>query len=312
MAAGAMGEGGGAGPVLVAGFRDLRDFYPSLVAANLRAQGIAARAVYLALPPTRRRLDFPTTVVARLFEDRAFRADVGRQLRALRGDPGRVALPAVLGHSPREAGTVLAELEEASGAAVFEIPTLPPSVPGIRLYDILAAAFQRAGGRLQLGSWVVRAEATSGRLRAVYTEAAAREQRHEAAGFLLATGGIAGGGLRAGRGGELVETALGLPVDAPGGRAGWFAPRFLDAGGQPIYRAGVYTDRSLRPLDGRGQVVYENVAVAGATLGGADPMREGCHEGVALATGWAAARHLIEYLANPSQAPGAPGPRAAR
>jgi glycerol-3-phosphate dehydrogenase subunit B len=140
----------------------------------------------------------------------------------------------------------------------------------------------------------VRAEAAGGRLRAVYTEAAAREQRHEATSFLLATGGIAGGGLRAGRTGELVETALGLPVDAPGGRAGWFAPRFLDAAGHPIYRAGVRTDSALRPLDGRGELVYENVAVAGAALGGADPIREGCHEGVALATGWAAAGHLIE------------------
>lgn len=293
----AAGDGLAGSEVLVAGFRELRDFYPALVAANLRAQGIAARAAYLELPPVRRQLDFPTTVFARLFEDAAFRADVGRQLRALRGGADRIALPAILGLEG--AGAVHADLEAASGARVCEIPTLPPSVPGIRLYEILAGAFQRAGGRLQIGSEVVRAEGAAGRLRAVSTEAAAREQRHEAGAFLLATGGILGGGLRAERDGRIVETALDLPVRAPADRAGWFAPRFLAGGdgaadgvaeaGHPVYRAGIATDDALRPIDGRGAVIYENVAVAGAALGGADLIREGCYEGVALATGWRAA-----------------------
>lgn len=287
MVAGAQaGEPGG--EVLIAGFRELRDFFPGLAAANLRAQGVAARAVYLDLPPTTRRRDFPTTIVAQLFEDAQFRADVGRQLRAARGAATTIGLPAVLGL--RRAAAIVAELTAWSDAPVFEIPTPPPSVPGIRLYEIAIAAFRQAGGRLQLGSSVERVEAgPEHTLAAVYTEAAARQQRHTAARFVLATGGLAGGGLRALRSGEVIETALGLPVRAPTGRAHWFASQLLAPAGHAIYRAGIATDRSLRPLDADGTIVYNNVTVAGAALAGADLIREGSYEGVALATGWAAA-----------------------
>ena len=289
MAAGALMPETTTGPTLIVGFRELRDFFPPLAAANLRAAGLAARASWLALPPTRRQRDFTPTVLAELFEDAAFRAAVGQQLRMVRGDAARIGLPAVLG--TRHAAQIVAELSAQSGAAVFEIATLPPSVPGIRLYDILSRAFVRAGGRIQIGSWATRVEVEAGRVRRIFSEAAGHEQRHEAAAFLLATGGIAGGGLRTDHLGQIVETALNLPVNAPADRAGWFGPRFTSA--QPIHRAGIATDQVLRPRGPDGLPRYSNVVVAGAALGGADLIREGAYEGVALATGWHAAGTLL-------------------
>lgn len=208
----------------------------------------------------------------------------------MRGDATRIGLPAVLG--ARAAHQVVGELAALAGVPVFEIPTLPPSVPGIRLYDILARAFQRAGGRLQIGSWVLRAETEGRRVIAIRTEAAAREARYVADAYLLATGGIAGGGLRTDHSGAIVETAFGLPVRAPADRAGWFGPRF--SGGQPIHHAGIVTDAALRPLDRASAPLYDNVVVAGAALGGADLLRERSYEGVALATGWHAAATLLD------------------
>lgn len=294
MGAGALTPDVANGPILIAGFRELRDFFPPLAAANLRVAGHDARAMWLDLPPTRRRRDFTPTVLAELFEDAAFRAAVGQQLRAVRGAAARIGLPAVLGM--RHAAQIVAELSAQSGAAVFEIATLPPSVPGIRLYDILSRAFVRAGGRIQIGSWVTRAEVEAARVRRIFSEAAGHEQRHEASAFLLATGGIAGGGLRTDHLGQIVETALHLPVRAPADRAGWFGPRFT--GAQPIHRAGIATDTALRPLGPDDLPLYSNVVVAGAALGGADLIREGVYEGVALATGWHAAGTLLD-MADP-------------
>lgn len=279
------------GPLLIAGWRELRDFFPPLAAANLAASGTPARGVWLDLPPAGRSRDFSPTILADRFAEPAFRAAVGKQLRAQRGEAPAIGLPAVLGR--RDAAQIVGELSAAAGVPVFEIPTLPPSVPGIRLYDILAAAFQRAGGRIQIGSCVVRAEADAGLLRRVYSEAAAREQRHEASAYLLATGGIAGGGLRTDHAGQIAETALGLPVRVPADRTAWLGARFGDP--HPIHRAGIATDADLRPLDLTGAVVYRNVTVAGAALGGADLIREGSYEGVALATGWAAAGTLMKW-----------------
>jgi glycerol-3-phosphate dehydrogenase subunit B len=280
------------GKVLLAGFRELRDFFPPLAAANLSAQGIPARGIYLKMPPTDRKLDFYTRTLAQLFDDPAFREDVGRQLRAERGDATRIGLPAVLGL--KDPLGVVADLQRLSGAQIFEIPTLPPSVPGMRLYDIFHAAIARAGGRLQVGGWVVRGQGEHGRMTAVYGEAAARDVEYRANGFLLATGGVAGGGIRTDHTGAVWETALGLPLRAPDGRGQWFSPRFLDENGHPIYQAGLATDERLRPLDGDGKVVYENVAVAGAALAGSDPVRERCYSGMAIATGWRAGRMLAD------------------
>src|SRR4029079_4951969 len=103
---------------------------PPLAADNLSAQGIPARGVYLQLPPVKRKLDFNTRVFAQLFEEPAFREDVGRHLRALRQGATRIGLPAVLGL--KDPLGVVADLQRLSGAQIFEIPTLPPSVPGMR------------------------------------------------------------------------------------------------------------------------------------------------------------------------------------
>lgn len=278
------------GPILIAGFHELRDFFPPLAAANLNAQGIAARGVYLDLPPIDRKLDFSTVTFARLFDQPAFRAHVGRQLRALRGDATRIGLPAVLGL--RDATGVVADLQAYSGAQIFEIPTLPASVPGMRLFTIFERAITAAGGRFQLGAFVQRAESAGDRLTSIYTEAAAREQRHQAVDFLLATGGIAGGGVRTDHAGVVRETALGLPLRAPNGREQWFAPRFRAEDGHPIFRAGVGVNADLRPLDAADRVVYQNVVVGGNALAGADTVRERCYAGLALATGWKAGQAL--------------------
>jgi glycerol-3-phosphate dehydrogenase subunit B len=162
----------------------------------------------------------------------------------------------------------------------------------MRLFRIFRDAITAAGGRFQTGSEVLRGAGEGGHLNAIYSAAAARDQEHRAHAFLLATGGVAGGGVRTDHTGAVWETALGLPLHAPGSRGEWFAPRFLDERGHPIYQAGVATDTYLRPTGPDGQVVYSNVAVAGAALACADPVRERCYSGMALATGWRAGQVL--------------------
>ncbi len=273
-------------PVAIASFPELRDFFPPLIAANLRAQGILAEAVQLRLPPIGRLRDVNPVTLARACEQPAFQASLGEQLAALvrKGGYARIGLPAILGL--QHATNIAREVQNRAGALIFEIPTLPVSVAGMRLYHILEQELLRLGGRIQLGGFVVRGESAGAKLVAVYSEAAAREQRHTARRWVLASGGILGGGIRATPEGHLRETALDLPLQTPAGRANWFAPRFLADSGHPVFQSGARVDHRLRPLDAAGQIVYDNLAVVGGTLAGFDPIREGCLEGVALATGW--------------------------
>src|SRR6185437_2989435 len=83
------------------------------------------------------------------------RARVTAALRSAIGDPGgaRIGLPAALGVDRH--AEVAAAVADGLGADVFEVPTAPPSVPGIRLYRALLAELRKARVRVIVGSTAV-------------------------------------------------------------------------------------------------------------------------------------------------------------
>lgn len=269
---------------LIVGFRGFEDFSAALVAANLADQGVPARSVQLDLPGLRqRRLLNPITLGA-LLDRPDFRAEVGQALRSEVGDAKRVGFPAVFGL--KDAVAQLAELEEQIGRPLFEIPTLPPSLPGMRLHRLLVNAIQHHGGQISDGMAVIGCDTRQGRITAVYTESAARKRRHQAKVYIVATGGILGGGIVGERDGRLSETALGLPLQLPAGRAAWFSRDYFDGQGHPVFRTGITVDDRFRPLDTSGEVLYENLLAAGNGLAFHDALRERSLEGVAVASGY--------------------------
>jgi glycerol-3-phosphate dehydrogenase subunit B len=270
-------------PILVVGFRGLKDFHPALLAEMLRRTGRAARAAELDLVPEGR-ADVNSLGYARAFDDPSFRAEVTAQLLGRLRVDERVGFPAVLGIAdPHGAWS---DLERRLARPVFEVPTLPPSVPGMRLFAILRDALRRSGGRMILGAVVTGAEREGARVSAVRVRVGLREERRGCDWVVLATGGFASGGLELDSRWTARETALGLPVarvPAPGEER--FAPGYLDD--HPISRAGVAVGSDLRPEG------HENVLVAGATLAGAEPWREKSGDGISLATGHRAAELVL-------------------
>jgi glycerol-3-phosphate dehydrogenase subunit B len=71
-----------------------------------------------------------------------------------------------------------------------------------------------------------------------------------------------------------------------------FGPDYF--GEHAFARAGVAVDDGLRPVDGEGVRLLENVLVAGATLAGAQPWKEKSGDGVSLASGHRAAELIME------------------
>jgi glycerol-3-phosphate dehydrogenase subunit B len=262
----------------------LKDFYPAYLAENLADSGrVEARGIELDPP---RGEDGGTLGLARRFEQPAFRDWLVRELASRVEPDERVGFAAVLGL--QKAGEVWRELESRLERPVFEVATLPPSVPGIRLYEALTAELRRAGGRLLIGQAVIGAETAGGRVEGVVTQAAARPTTHRARSFVLASGGLAAGGIQVDSSGKVREavfdlTLAGLP--AANGRPR-FLPTYLDE--QPLDRVGLPVDDRLRPTDADGRPRFENLHAAGATLAGAAPWREGSGNGLSLATGYAA------------------------
>lgn len=279
--------------LLLVGFAGYRDAWARYAARNLAAADWPAgpqtiRGVDVELPGTRDLRNFNARSLARLFDDPAWRAAALETIaRVVRAGGWRIAVPAVLGISDHHGA--LAEATAALRAPVIEMPSLPPSIPGLRLFDALRGAILGSGGRVQVGFDVVEVERRERRVVAIHTEAASRTLRLTGDEFVLATGGIGGEGIRARPDGSLHERVFGLPVEAPPRKA-WFSDDPLRA--HPLEAAGIRTDAALRPVDAAGDVVLDNVRVIGSALAGMHYLEERCGDGVALASAHAVAQRL--------------------
>ncbi len=277
-------------PMLIVGLRGMRDFYPELIAENLRKQGHAARAAFLPLDLITARHDINPVQIARALDNPGLQTVLAIELKNLVRPGERIGLPAILGMNNH--ADALERLQAHLGATVFEIPTLPPSVPGVRLNNALRRALEQLGVRVDVNMDVEHAHIENKRVVWIESESASRPLKHRAEKFLLATGGILGGGITNDHTGVSREVIFDLPLNIPTARGAWFRARLFDPAGHPVFRGGVMVNRDFQPVDANGARVYDNVWAAGGVLANADSIAERSLEGVALATGIAAARRI--------------------
>lgn len=282
----------GARFVLV-GLRQLKDFYPELVAGNLNRTDLpgggrlTARAVMLDFAAREGEVDSFGLTYARMLDDPAYRARFAAAVRAV-VEPGEtVGLPAVLGLDDLGAW---ADLAEQIGAPVFEIPLPPPGVPGMRLNRVLTAKAKAAGVRLVPGSNVTGFSTAGDAVRSVRLATAGGPRDFVADAFVLATGGFEAGALHADSYHHLHESVFDLPLRTPEGRLVhgdyWGDP-------QPLFTVGVETDESMLVRHPGGGPVYPNLYAAGGILAGATRWQEKSGEGIAVASAVRAADSIL-------------------
>jgi len=262
--------------VCFVGVRGQADYNAAFVARSvgrLSATGVLparfeTASVEFAMPGVRHPYNRSAMELAQLLDDESTLAEATAALgEALPRGVTHVALPPIWG--VERAPQALSATQAALGVPCFEPLAVPPSVPGFRLQRALDRALERAGVR------VIHATVTSfvaEERRVTRVEATEKETRHAfiPRAVVLATGKFVGGGLA--RDEHLRETVLGLPVfvgdeivtDQPVQE--YLAPQFGDD--QPLMRAGVRVDDSLRPVDEAGDAVYENVWAAGGVRAG--------------------------------------------
>lgn len=269
--------------VLYVGIAGWRDYYPALS---------GPRTAQVMLPSGEPPWDVTPVMLARAFDAPDFRAGVADQLRRYMNGATGVAFPAVIGFEEPE--RALADLSARLGAPVCEMPTLPPSAPGARLFHRIRRYLLDHGARVQIGHAVQRGIVAKGRAVGVEVAAAGKAQAFYADAVILAAGDLYGGGLFSDDRGRVWEPIFGIPVQHDPDRSRWFGSTLLAPEGHPVRRFGVRADRQMRPLDRRAQVIAERLYVAGHIL--AHPGGEGVPdtldtaEGVALAT----ARRAVE------------------
>jgi len=184
----------------------------------------------------------------------------------------------------------LKQIESRLERPVFEIPTLPPSMPGRRLFNGMKDHLRRRGGVIYWNWPVVGVEKSDRQIEAVSTGAQGRPNSLNARAFILATGSFVGGGLWAKRD-RIVEKVFDLPVFAPENRDDWFDQDYFSVS-HGISQAGIVVDDAFCPQGSP----WNNVFVCGSILAHSEALKNGCGHGFAIATGRAAARSCLERL----------------
>jgi glycerol-3-phosphate dehydrogenase subunit B len=270
---------------LIAGFEGFKDFYPHYVADRLGCRGIS---LPLSDPFYQERT---ATAVARLMEKQSFRENIGREIKKqLRGET-RVGFPAILGMD--DPIQVKDHLEEITGTKVFEIPILPPSVPGKRIFDRFKKWLTEKGVTFLLGYPVLKAIVGQKKCQCIEVHHPPVMTSFSADRFILATGRFMGGGLKADAE-KIFEALFNFPVHQPSSRESWFGDLFFSDLLHPIHQAGVLANASLQPVDAGGNVLLENIWVAGSLLAHHQCIDEKSREGIEIATGYWAAKCAME------------------
>lgn len=264
--------------VLIVNIAGFLDFSPSLLASGLAEQGVRSEICEVSVRETdtarANSSEFRSVNLARVLDGYAA-SRLAEAVNGKIGDCDFILLPAVFGLESDTAAVRFLQMLDKPAALV---PTMNPSVPGIRLQYLLKKRFKELGGTFLAGDTACDGIVEEGKMTALRTRAQGNSL-FEAENFVFAGGSFFSEGLIAGKD-EIYEGVLGLDVDYSGSHGDWFNPDVF--GEQPYMSFGLRTDENFRvSLKGR---TLENAYAAGQILSGAAPFKNGCLGGLSAIT----------------------------
>ncbi len=279
-------------PCLIVDIQGLKGFSARQIVAALNTDWPGLRSAQISFPDSDHLNEVYTEHMANALLLPHNREKLAKVIQPHVKESQIIGLPAILGlYRTHE---VISELEALIGVPIFEIPTIPPSVPGLRLKE----AFER-GLRTKNVQYFSLTKALK-----VHQTAANRFETHigrddvehivDSRGVILASGRFIGGGLFADRT-HIRETIFGLPVFQPDSRHDWHHRDFLDSRGHAINQAGLQIDDSFRPLGDSGSPAFETLFAAGSILAHNDWKRLKCGAGLAIATAFGAVNAFVRH-----------------
>ncbi len=292
--------------VLVVTVDALRDCHPKLIIQQLQRykelKNIAFSTASLPSHFGKAHRAVSALDVARHVDSPAGYAWLVKALKPLIKEVDAILLPPILGTKMAQGeASIWKKLQAELSCPVVEMLSLPPAVGGHRLYTLFMQALRTQaqnsdhGGSLRIieNATITQAEMENGRCTALISQGEGLSHRHEAKAFILATGGILGGGIET-EPGKAYEKILGIAIDTPEDQEKWAGD---DAFSSPAFtQMGVKVNEKLQAVDASGQIVAENIYFAGRTLANYDFAAEKSGNGVALATGYKAAYHAATSM----------------
>jgi glycerol-3-phosphate dehydrogenase subunit B len=278
-------------PCLIVDLQGLKGFSARLLAERLRSEWPGLKTLSIPSIYSDQAHEINPIPLAHDLEIAQHRQKFADLIRPHVKDVEFVGLPAVLGIY--QADKVVHEFGELLGKPVFEIPAMPPSVPGMRLREAFLRFLPAKGVHCLFQKHVLKAVPTADGEFLLDVGRTEHEARIRAGGVLLATGRFLGGGLQSDHA-TIKERIFDLPVFQPESRKDWHRDRFFEPSGHAVNQAGLETDAMLRPLDAKGQPAFEKLFAAGIILAHQDWSRMKCGSGLSVATAYGAIKSLLD------------------
>lgn len=283
--------------IAILGIEGYHDFQPQLLADNLKQNPQFAHCElttsYLHIPELdqlrNNAREFRSVNIAQQLEYQLEFANLVREIQQASQGAEAVFLPACFGLDSQQ---FFNTLKQAVGLAIFELPTLPPSLLGIRQHKQLRQRFETLGGLMLNGDRALKSEFNAGKVSKIYTQLH-QENAITADHFVLATGSYFSNGLIA-EFEQIVEPIfhsdiIGCETFNPTDRLSWTAQRF--SAPQPYQSAGVAINAQCQ-VKKAGEVI-PNLYAIGNVLGGFNSLELGCGSGVAVVTALTVAEAIL-------------------
>ena len=223
--------------------------------------------------------------LAKVIHDKGITDKLAVAISHVAGDADVVLLPAI---TRLKDAQLSEELRRKVNTPVKFIATMPPSVPGIRILELMRKRLYALGGRILIGDKAIEGRFKDNKLVEIKT-AHLPEETLTADNFILATGSFMSQGLISDYS-HVFEPVLGLDVDSLENRNDWYNENVLKA--QPYMDFGVATDAELHAIkDGR---TIENLFVTGSILSGHNNIKLADGEGVSMLTAMYAAKKIVK------------------
>ncbi|WP_185806848.1 FAD-binding protein [Bacillus salinus] len=203
------------GHVVVVGFQEIIDFQPKYIKENLLKDlpGLVVDTISVSLGHQSQRT-MTQLDAARLLDKPDVRQHVLNQIKEKTDDTTDMYIfPACLGVDMWS--TVLADMRKQLHATITEAPGMPPNATAVRLFNVLKKEAVRLGIRFYKNSQVVGHIMENDTLQKITINNVNSQISLKAEKFIIATGGILGGGLEKTVSG-IQDTVLGLPINELG------------------------------------------------------------------------------------------------
>ena len=283
--------------IAVLGIEGYHDFQPQLLAANLVLNPQFAHCEvtsgFLNIPQLdelrQNAREFRSVNIAQLLEHKlAFNDLVSEIIESTQG-ANAVLLPACFGLENQE---FMNALRDATKLALFELPTLPPSLLGMRQRIQLRRKFESLGGLMINGDSALNAHFEGDRVHCIKTRLL-EDEEIIADNFVLAAGSFFSKGLVS-EFNKIYEPVFESDIIGVEGfndknRFSWTNHRFANP--QPYQSAGVAINEHCQ-VQKCGQFLA-NLYATGNVIGGFNALELGCGSGVAVVTALAVADEIL-------------------